>query len=96
MNKYMIPPVGTLVAIQEGDTVVSADEHTHICRIVYSEKEQQWVSNPADVRRGFIVFLNDEPTMKTTHIRISAIQPTGKGAWADPVALTPEAQGYYD
>jgi hypothetical protein len=92
--KYSIPGVGVYIPIQKTDAVLSKDGRTYICRIAYNETTRSWEANTAN--RGLLVFLNDGPTDLTTHIRITAIQSSGKAAWADPVALSHAEQGYYD
>lgn len=79
-----IPEVGTLIPIVTDWISRSRDRETPMCRIKYEVK--QWVMVPwGPLTRGMLIFLNTWPEPKHTHIRITAIQPTGKGAYADPV-----------
>lgn len=69
---------------------ITFDEHAG-CWIIasrFSVETQRWVALPRPKLRGrpplgLVVFLNDVPTPSTTHIVISSIQPSGKGAFAD-------------
>lgn len=96
MSKYTIPGVGTKIPFIPTDAVLSRDNRTYICRIQYDEHLDSWLTLKPEQQRGLLVFLNDAPDAWTTHIQISAIQPSGKAAWADPVDMSPEEQGYYD
>jgi hypothetical protein len=84
MKTLILPPIGTEIAFEPTDVTMSKDQRTHVCRVRYDEKSDEWKSVPANNPRGMIVFLNDAPS-GATHLRISKIQPTGKGAYADPV-----------
>lgn len=86
-----VPAVGTQVPIVEGSLVLSRDQRTQVCRIKYLEDSGVWVMVPARLNRrgtlinhGLLVFMNKQATDSATHIRITAIQPTGKGAYASP------------
>lgn len=94
MSKYTIPGVGTKIPFAFDDAILSRDGRTYICRI--NCEQDGWVLVKPETHRGLLVFLNDAPDSWTTHIQISAIQPSGKAAWADPVDLSPQEQGYYD
>jgi hypothetical protein len=96
MTKLTIPSVGTQIPFDTGLAALSRDNRTHICRISFDEHKQAWVLNKPEERRGFLVFLNDAPDAQTSHIRISAIQSSGKAAYADTVNMNHEDQGYYD
>jgi hypothetical protein len=96
MTTLTIPSVGTKVPFAEGDAVLSRDGRTWICRIHYNEDLGNWEINLPSVRAGLLVFLNDAPDHQTSHIRITAIQSSGKAAYGDPVTLSPQEQGYYD
>jgi len=88
--RYSIPGVGTNVPFPHiSNAILSKDGHTWICRISYDEKEGAWLIVHPDERRGLRVFLNDKPGPNDNYIRVTAIQSSGKAAWADPVTLTP-------
>lgn len=89
-----VPAVGTQIPIVEGSLVLSRDQRTQVCRIKYLQDSGNWVMVPARTNRqgslinhGLLVFLNSPATESTTHIRITAIQPTGKGAYANPAQV---------
>ncbi len=97
--KNLIPSVGVRVPFTDGQVILSKDQITYMCRITYDESTEDWVIasvlNPGQKywtpitksrRIGLVVFLNDKPHPSDTHIEITAIQPTGKGAYADPVS----------
>lgn len=85
--KNTIPPVGTEVVFGRGDTVVSRDG-THVCRIHYDTSVATWIIVPPSVNRGLLVFLSETPDWTVhTRFRITSIQPTGKGVYAEPVSL---------
>jgi hypothetical protein len=96
MTTLTIPSVGTNIPFAEGDAVLSRDERTWICRVHCDDVYHQWEVVSPDARRGLLVFLNDAPDEQTTHIRISAIQSSGRAAYGDPVALSLNTLGYYD
>lgn len=96
MTTLTIPSVGTNIPFAEGDSVLSRDAHTPICRVFYNVDQDVWeIAHPTE-RRGLLVFLNDTPDQLTTHIRISAIQSSGRAAYGDPVELSRTEHGYYD
>lgn len=95
-----IPQVGTLISFVSGDIARSADERTYMCRITYDEQKQEWViasrlndqsgrwvATNKQRRIGLMVFLNDKPDSTDTHIRVSAVKPTGRAVWADTVKM---------
>jgi hypothetical protein len=89
-----VPAVGTEIPIVEGSLVLSRDQRTQVCRIKYQKDSEDWVMVPARLNRhgslinhGLLVFLNSQATASNTHIRITAIQPTGKGAYASPATV---------
>jgi hypothetical protein len=89
-----IPSVGTVIPIEERAVVLSRDQKTHVCRIKYKAETGTWSMVPARtnsqgalINHGLLVFLNSRLDKKATHIRITSIQPTGKGAYADPVQV---------
>jgi hypothetical protein len=96
MSNYTIPGVGTKIPFSKDDAVLSRDLRTWICRISYDAKRTCWIMEKPEDKRGLLVFLNDSPDAWTTHIQISAIQPSGKTAWADVVDMAPQEQGLYD
>jgi hypothetical protein len=80
-----IPEVGANIAIGP-HFHPSRGRATPVCRIKYDGR--QWVMVPwGPGISGMLVFMNAWPEDKHTHIRITSIQPTGKGAYADPVTL---------
>jgi hypothetical protein len=96
--RNLVPPLGTMVPVSSEDACLSADGTTYVIRITYDESTEQWVIASrfnAVIKRwvpigklkrlGFIVFLNDRLDTKDTHVRISSIQRTGKGAYGDAV-----------
>lgn len=80
--KNSIPSVGTEVRITHEDFTLSRDKRTHFCRIKFDDSTRAWTTVPA---RGLLVFLTKPLTKEDTHMRITAILPTGKGAYAEPV-----------
>ena len=87
MSNYTIPGVGTKVPFIKDDAVLSRDGRTWICRIQYDVQRACWLTRKPEDKCGLLVFLNDAPDAWTTHIQISAIQPSGKAAWADPIDM---------
>lgn len=96
MGNLILPSVGTEVSFSVGDVARSADERTYMCRITEVEgnwviasrldkRSMKWIPLNKQRRIGLLVFLNDKPDPADTHIRISAIKPTGRAVWADPV-----------
>lgn len=92
-----VPVVGTTISIKPEDIALSDDGVRFVCRILYDQDSNQWVIAsrwdatikkwvPVTKHRriGMFVFLNDKPTDADQLIRISAIQPTGRGAFGDP------------
>jgi hypothetical protein len=80
--KNSIPSVGTEVRISSDDFTLSRDKRTHFCRIKFDEGSQTWTTVP---ERGLMVFLTKPLNKEDTYMRITAILPTGKGAYAEPV-----------
>jgi hypothetical protein len=96
--KNLVPPIGTMVPIRSGDASLSKDDKTYMCRITFDESTKTWIiasrfnqatgrwaPTTKHKRLGFIVFLNDKPDTDDTHVRISAIQPSGQGAYGDSI-----------
>jgi hypothetical protein len=96
--KNLVPSVGTMVPIQAGDAALSKDDKNWICRITFDDasdswviasrfnaSSKRWVPVTKHKRLGVLVFFNDKPQPDDTHVRISAIQPTGQGAYGDAV-----------
>lgn len=83
--KNSIPPIGTEIRFHPEDTTASRDGRTAFCRIKFDESLQSWVIVPQEVPRGLMVFLNEIPDTTHKFLRITKIQPTGKGVYADPV-----------
>lgn len=94
----LVPAIGTEVKLSQGDATKSEDGRTWLCRIAYDEVQGQWVvasrfeiqSNSwVSCRQGvsqlgILVFLNDWPATDGDYtIRVSAIQRSGRGAFAD-------------
>jgi hypothetical protein len=89
-----VPAVGTSIPIEDRSIVLSRDQRTHVCRIKYLNEESRWIMVPARVNKrgalinhGLLVFLKKQAAESDTHIRITSIQPSGKGAYAEPVQL---------
>jgi len=94
MLNNSVPAVGTSIPIEVRAIVLSRDQRTHVCRIKYLNEESCWTMVPAKLNRhgalinhGLLVFLNKQVSGSDTHIRITSIQPTGKGVYAEPVQL---------
>ena len=94
MQSNSIPAVGTLIPIEGRAIVLSRDQRTHVCRIKYVEEENRWTMVPAKLNRrgalinhGLLIFLSAQISGLHTHIKITSIQPSGKGAYAEPVQL---------
>jgi len=98
-NTLLLPTVGTLIPFVQADAARSADERTYMCRVTYLEQEERWVIAShlnvktgrwmpiTNTRRiGLMVFLNDAPDPKDVYVRISAVKPTGRAVWGDPVS----------
>jgi len=82
--KNIIPSVGTEIPIAEGDTVIGRDR-SHICRIRY--EGGAWTIVPPAVDRGLLVFIRPDPNFRIhNRIRISEIQRSGRGVYAEPVS----------
>jgi hypothetical protein len=92
-----VPVVGTTIRIKPEDIALSDDGVRFVCRILYDQETNQWIIAsrwdtaikkwvPVTKHRriGMFVFLNDKPTAADQVVRISAIQPTGRGAFGDP------------
>jgi hypothetical protein len=97
-NTLLLPTVGTLIPFVAEDIARSADERTHMCRVTYSESAERWVIAsrlnittgrwiPLTTSRriGLMVFLNSAPEKDQCNIRISAVKPTGRAVWGDPI-----------
>jgi|SRR6185437_10220814 len=95
-NTLILPTVGTEVPIVEEDIARSTDGRTYMCRITEIEgrweiasrldyRTGRWIPLNKKRRIGLMVFLNDKPDSTDSHIRISAMKPTGRAVWADPV-----------
>jgi hypothetical protein len=89
-----IPAVGTEIPIEPKALVMSRDSRTQVCRIKYQVDSSRWAMVPARtdrrgilVNHGLLVFLNANASAQSTHIRITSIQKTGKGVYADPVRI---------
>lgn len=104
MSKNLVPSIGTTVRFCSRDVSLSKDQVTYVCRITFDEQLNDWVIasrfNEANgrwlpitkLRRiGMIVLLNDKPGSEDTHIKITAIQKTGKGAFGDPIQIKSDA-----
>lgn len=98
-TQSVVPTIGTEIKFSREDAALQQNGKTYAVRIAYDAKTGQWeissrFSDSEGVwvplrkggRAGLIVFLNDDPTSDDTHLVISAIQPTGRGAWADVVS----------
>lgn len=96
--KNLIPSIGVRVPFTDGQIILSKDQTTYMCRITYDELSEEWVIASVLIpgqkywtpitksrRIGLVVFLNDKPVSTDTHIEITAIQATGKGAYADTI-----------
>jgi hypothetical protein len=83
--KNSIPEVGTLIEIQPDMISMSRDRQTPVCRIKYDGK--RWNMVAWGPQTGMLVFLKTRPTEQHKFIRITAIQPTGKAAYADPASV---------
>ena len=97
-NTLLLPTAGTLIPFLKEDIAKSGDERTYMCRVTYSELAERWVIASrlnlttgrwmpitAARRIGLMVFLNDAPAPGDIHIRVSAVKPTGRVVWGDPV-----------
>jgi hypothetical protein len=83
--KNTIPPIGTEILCSAQDITISRDGRTPVCRIKFDEHDQTWAMVPTEVTRGLLVFLTRPFLKQHNRIRITMIQPTGRGAYADPV-----------
>jgi len=93
MRKMVIPAVGTEIPFTSADVHrprkiengQSVKQTPHI-RITFDEASQLWKAIPVGPKRGgLIVFLNDEPGVEDTHVRITSVIGTGKGSYGDPI-----------
>lgn len=88
--KHSIPEVGTMIPILPDmvrgsrERGTNRDGKTPVCRIKYDGR--QWNMVPWGPTSGMLVFLRSWPTEQQKYIRITAIQPTGKAAYADPAS----------
>jgi len=89
MTANTIPVVGTTIPYYAGDALLSRDDKTYIVRIAYTDGV--WTINHPEKKLGLLVWLNDAPDEWTTHVKITAIAPSGTSVWGDPVDL-----GAYD
>jgi hypothetical protein len=81
--KNTVPPIGAEIRFHLEDLTLSRDQRTYVCRIKYDQALHCWLISP---ERGLLVFLNDKPEPQDNYLRITKIQPTGQGVYADPVA----------
>jgi hypothetical protein len=108
-QRSMIPVVGTVIHFQPEDVTLSADGVNYVCRITYDEDAEKWiiasrwnahfkkwVSLTKSRRIGMFVFLNSKPEAGDNVIRVTAIQPTGRGAYGDPDCAPVDADGGSD
>jgi hypothetical protein len=97
-NTLILPSVGTEVPFCQEDISKSSDGRTYMCRITeldgqwtiasrFDSATGRWISRNKKRRIGLMVFLNDAPTSRDTHIKISAMKPNGRAVWADPVRV---------
>jgi hypothetical protein len=96
-QQSLVPVVGTIVHFQPEDVSLSDDGVNYVCRIAYDAAADKWIIASrwnTDIKKwmpltrsrrvGMFVFLNEKPDPADTVIRITAIQPTGRGAYGDP------------
>ncbi len=83
--KNVIPEIGTDIPIEERQVTRSRDK-SYVCRIRF--ETGRWKVTDPETNRGLLVFLRPDPDFTVhSHIRITEIQRSGRGVYAQPIAV---------